>query len=100
YLKKENYQVVPVFRGVEAIAVIQQVNPSLVLLDVMLPGKDGWRILEEIRKESTMPVIMLTALGETPERLKGFNIGADDYIPKPFVAEEVVARVKAVLRRN
>ncbi|HLR53162.1 MAG TPA: response regulator transcription factor [Pseudogracilibacillus sp.] len=100
YLKKENYQVVPVFRGDEAIAVIQQENPSLVLLDVMLPGKDGWSILEEIRKESTMPVIMLTALGETPERLKGFNIGADDYIPKPFVAEEVVARVKAVLRRN
>src|SRR5699024_11653621 len=73
---------------------------SLVLLDVMLPGKDGWSILEEIRRESTMPVIMLTALGETPERLKGFNIGADDYIQKPFVDEEVVARVKAVLRRN
>lgn len=100
YLKKEKYRVLPVFRGDEALDVIEREKPDLVLLDVMLPGKNGWTILEELRKKAAIPVIMLTALGETPDRLKGFDIGADDYIPKPFVAEEVVARVKAVLRRN
>jgi len=100
YLKKEKYRVLPVFRGDEALDVIEREKPDLVLLDVMLPGKNGWTILEEIRSKTAIPVIMLTALGETPDRLKGFDIGADDYIPKPFVAEEVVARVKAVLRRN
>lgn len=100
YLKKENYQVVPVYRGDEALDMIHQEKPDLVLLDVMLPGKNGWTILEELRDQAFIPVIMLSALGETPDRLKGFEIGADDYIPKPFVAEEVVARVNAVLRRN
>ncbi|HLQ96148.1 MAG TPA: response regulator transcription factor [Pseudogracilibacillus sp.] len=100
YLKKEKYRVLPVFRGDEALDVIEREKPDLVLLDVMLPGKNGWTILEEIRSKTAIPVIMLSALGETPDRLKGFDIGADDYIPKPFVAEEVVARVKAVLRRN
>lgn len=100
YLKNANYQVIPVFRGDEALSIIHRENPDLVLLDVMLPGKNGWSILEELREDRITPVIMLTALGETPDRLKGFDIGADDYIPKPFVAEEVVARVKAVLRRN
>jgi DNA-binding response OmpR family regulator len=71
-----------------------------VLLDIMLPGKSGWEILKEIRQISTCPVIMLTALGEVNYRLEGLNEGADDYITKPFVAEEVVARVKAVLRRT
>ncbi len=72
--------------------------PDLVLLDVMLPKKDGWEVLEEIRKDSYCPVIMLTALGDVNYRLEGLDKGADDYIPKPFVADEVVARVKAVLR--
>src|SRR5699024_8242605 len=99
-LEKENYRVIPDLRTAEAITINQHENTRLVLVDVVLPGKDGWRILVEFRIVITMPVIMLTALGETPVRFTGFNIGADDYIPKPFVAEEVVARVKAVLRRN
>src|SRR5699024_12103494 len=70
-----------------------------VVLDVMLPGRSGWDILKNIRKEDLAPVIMLTALGEVPDRLKGLHEGADDYIPKPFVADEVVARAEAVLRR-
>lgn len=99
YLKKADYYVIPCFRGDDAIEMIKKESPDLVLLDVMLPGKNGWDILEEIREENLAPVIMLTALGDTPDRLKGFHIGADDYIPKPFVGEEVIARVKAVLRR-
>lgn len=100
YLKKANYKVIPVFRGDEAIEVIKREVPDLILLDVMLPGKNGWDILVEIQEGSLAPVIMLTALGDTPDRLKGFQKGADDYISKPFVGEEVVARVQAVLRRS
>lgn len=99
YLEKANYKTTQVFKGTDAMNVFHQVNPSLVLLDVMLPGKNGWAILKEIRKESSCPVIMLTALGDVNYRLSGFNDGADDYIDKPFVADEVVARVQAVLRR-
>ena len=79
---------------------LSNVQPDLVLLDVMLPGKDGWHILNEIREQSTCPVIMLTALTDIDYRLSGFKSGADDYIAKPFVADEVVARVQAVLRRS
>lgn len=100
YLQKANYQVEQVFYGHEAFAKFIQINPSLVLLDVMLPGKDGWQILKEIRGSSSCPVIMLTALGDVNYRLSGLNNGADDYITKPFSAEEVVARVQAVLRRT
>src|SRR5699024_766529 len=82
-----------------AIPHIKKHKPDLVVLDVMLPGRSGWDILKNIRKEDLAPVIMLTALGEVPDRLKGLNEGADDYIPKPFVADEVVARAEAVLRR-
>jgi len=99
YFKKAGYDIIPVFRGDEAIPHIKKHKPDLVVLDVMLPGRSGWDILKNIRKEDLAPVIMLTALGEVPDRLKGLHEGADDYIPKPFVADEVVARAEAVLRR-
>lgn len=100
YLKKAGYEVLPIFHGDQALPSIRTSNPHLVLLDVMLPGKSGWEILTDIREENLAPVIMLTALSDVPDRLKGLNKGADDYIPKPFIAEEVVARVEAVLRRT
>lgn len=100
YLQKENFKIVQAFEGNEAIEKFKEYKPALVLLDVMLPGKDGWTILKEIRQQSDCPVIMLTALGDVNYRLTGLNDGADDYISKPFIAEEVVARVNAVLRRS
>lgn len=100
YLQKANFQTEQVFNGHEAMEAFESSNPALVLLDVMLPGKDGWTILKEIRQQSSCPVIMLTALGDVNYRLTGLNDGADDYISKPFVADEVIARVQAVLRRT
>lgn len=99
YLKKQSYEVIQCFTGGEAMSSFERENPELVLLDIMLPGKNGWEILKEIREISNCPVIMLTALGDVNYRLEGFSEGADDYITKPFIADEVVARVKAVLRR-
>src|SRR5690606_14121437 len=82
-----------------ALDVFEAWKPELVLLDVMLPGEDGWSILRSIRERTACPVIMLTALNETEDRVSGLKGGADDYIGKPFTGEEVVARVEAVLRR-
>jgi DNA-binding response OmpR family regulator len=100
YLEREGFDVVQVYDGLKAIPVFEETKPDLVLLDVMLPGKEGWDILKEIREDDTCPVIMLTALTDVDYKLSGFKSGADDYISKPFVAEEVVARVHAVLRRS
>ncbi|WP_070120125.1 response regulator transcription factor [Bacillus marinisedimentorum] len=100
YLQKEGFHVEQTAEGNEAVMLFEKAHPDLVLLDVMLPGRDGWSILKEIRRKSSTPVIMLTALGEVDSRLSGLNEGADDYITKPFAADEVVARVKAVLRRS
>jgi DNA-binding response OmpR family regulator len=100
YLQHAGYHVVQAYEGDEALQIFHENSPNLVLLDVMLPGRDGWSILEDIRKISACPVIMLTALGDIDYRLKGLNQGADDYITKPFVGEEVIARVHAVLRRS
>src|SRR5699024_2525097 len=94
YFKKAGYDIIPVFRGDEAIPHIKKSLPEVLVLEVMLPGRSGWDILKNIRKEDLAPVIMLTALGEVPDRLKGLHEGADDYIPKPFVADEVVARAE------
>lgn len=99
YLQKAGFDIKIVDDGNAALDEFQAFLPDLVLLDVMLPGKDGWEILTEIRQKSDCPVVMLTALGDTEHKLSGLNEGADDYITKPFVAEEVVARVQAVLRR-
>ena len=100
YLEKHQFEVAQCFSGAESIEAFEKERPHLVLLDVMLPGKNGWAILKEIREKSDCPIIMLTALGEVQNRLEGFEKGADDYIPKPFEGEEVVARVKAVLKRS
>ncbi|GEB30533.1 MULTISPECIES: response regulator transcription factor [Brevibacillus] len=100
YLQKEGHQVWQADDGIAAIRLFDEKKPDLVLLDVMLPERSGWEILQYIREKSACPVIILTALGQTDQKLKGLNQGADDYITKPFVAEEVVARVNAVLRRS
>lgn len=99
YLSKNDMLTEQAWTGNEAVEKFTEHRPDLVLLDVMLPDKDGWAVLKEIREKSACPVIMLTALGEIDDKLKGFESGADDYIAKPFIGEEVVARVKAVLRR-
>ena len=100
YLEKDGYEVQYAYDGMEALQKVDEVKPSLILLDVMMPKLDGWSVLKEIREKSSCPVIMLTALSDTNEKLQGFDGGADDYITKPFVAEEVLARVSAVLRRS
>ncbi|WP_416150720.1 response regulator transcription factor [Salipaludibacillus sp. HK11] len=99
FLQREGWMVIQAFTGSEGVDAYYDHKPDLILLDVMLPDRDGWSILNEIRKESDCPVLMLTALGDVQHRLTGLNSGADDYITKPFVADEVVARVHAVLRR-
>ncbi|MCU9614474.1 response regulator transcription factor [Caldibacillus lycopersici] len=100
YVKKANFQVEQVFSGEDALSKFKEIQPALVLLDIMLPGKNGWDILKEIREISSCPVIMLTALGDVNYRLDGLNSGADDYIAKPFNGDEVIARIQAVLRRT
>lgn len=100
YLQKEDFQVWQAENGTAAIRLFEEKKPDLVLLDVMLPERNGWEVLAYIRERSACPVIMITALGQTDQKLQGLNQGADDYITKPFVAEEVVARVNAVLRRS
>lgn len=99
YLEKEGYSVMISNDGEEAIVKFSALNPDMVLLDVMLPGLDGWQVCREIRKKSNAPIIMITAKGETFDKVLGLELGADDYIVKPFDTKEVIARIKAVLRR-
>ena len=100
YLKKAGFQVYTCADGISALAAFHETKPSLVVLDIMLPGRDGWAVLHDIRMESDTPVIMLTAKGDTGDRVQGLELGADDYISKPFDAKELIARIKAVLRRS
>ena len=100
YLKKAGFQVVTCADGLSALPAFHDARPALVVLDIMLPGRDGWSVLHDIRMESETPVIMLTAKGDTDDRIQGLELGADDYISKPFDAKELVARIKAVLRRS
>ena len=100
YLEKDGFQTDIVTDGIKAIEAFNSINPDLVLLDIMLPGLDGWQICREIRKTSQAPIIMLTAKGETFDKVLGLELGADDYITKPFETKEVIARIKAVLRRS
>ena len=99
YLEKEQYRVQVAHDGLTALKIFNQYNPDLVLLDIMLPELDGWQVCREIRKTSAKPIIMITAKGETFDKVLGLELGADDYIVKPFETKEVIARVKAVLRR-
>lgn len=98
-LVKEGFEVYTVYDGDEAIKMVHKIKPDLIILDVMLPKKDGFDILKEVRMEYVMPVLMLTAKEEEADRIHGLDLGADDYIVKPFSTKEVVARVKANLRR-
>ena len=100
YLEKDGYEVSIANNGGEAVTMFQELSPDLMLLDIMLPVLDGWQVCREIRKFSDKPIIMLTAKGETFDKVLGFELGADDYVVKPFDAKEVMARVKAVLRRS
>ena len=100
YLEKEGYEVQICHDGQEALDQFQKFSPAMILLDVMMPKMDGWQTCREIRKSSDVPIIMITAKGETFDKVLGLELGADDYIVKPFDAKEVVARVKAVLRRS
>ncbi len=100
YLTKEGYNVVIANDGTSAVTVFQEESPAIVLLDIMLPKLDGWQVCREIRKFSETPIIMLTAKGEVFDRVLGLELGADDYVVKPFDTKEIVARIKAVLRRS
>lgn len=99
YCKKEGYDTVLAYDGESALNIFNAVKPDIILLDVMMPKKDGFEVCREIRKVSNIPIIMITARGEDFERIMGLDIGADDYVVKPFSPGEVVARVKAILRR-
>jgi len=100
YLEKAGFKVTCLASGEKAVESFRQTTPDLVLLDIMLPGKDGLDIMREIRSFSKVPILMITALGDEVDRVLGLEIGADDYICKPFSPREVVARVKAALRRT
>jgi DNA-binding response OmpR family regulator len=99
-LELEGYSVNTASNGPTAIEQMKTCNPDLVLLDIMMPGMDGYEVLQNIRKTSTVPVLMLTALGEVDSIEKCLQLGADGYITKPFRSDELVARVKAMIRRS
>lgn len=100
YIERDDYQVVIANDGEQAVEIFNREQPDLVLLDIMLPKMDGWQVCKEIRKTSNRPIIMLTAKGELFDKILGLELGADDYIIKPFEAKEVIARIHAVLRRT
>ena len=100
YLEKEGYATTIAADGGKGLEKFRELKPDLVLLDIMLPVMDGWEVLKNIRQESKTPVIMLTAKGETNDKVNALKMGADDYVTKPFEAKEVLARVEAVLRRT
>ena len=100
YLEKEGYVAAIASDGGAGVEMFRKLQPDLVLLDVMLPVLDGWGVLRSIRQEAQTPVIMLTAKGETNDKVSGLKMGADDYITKPFEMKEVLARIEAVLRRG
>lgn len=99
YLKKEGFDTVVATDGGKGLELFRAFQPDLVMLDIMLPVMDGWTVLEKIRENDKTPIIMLTAKGETLDKVTGLEMGADDYITKPFEMKEVLARVHAVLRR-
>ncbi len=99
YLMKEGYKTMEIYDGREALEKVDSFQPDMMLLDLMLPGMDGYKVCTEVRKKSDIPIIMLTAKGETFDKVLGLELGADDYIVKPFESKELLARVKAVLRR-
>ncbi len=99
YVAKEGFEPVVAKDGFEALDLFKKTDPAVILLDVMMPGMDGYKVCQKIREDSDVPIILVTAKGEDYERVMGLDIGADDYIVKPFSGNEVMARVRAVLRR-
>ena len=99
YLEREGYEITEASNGEEGVEQWRKVNPDMILLDVMMPIMDGWQVCKIIREESKVPIIILTAKGETFDKVNGLEMGADDYIVKPLEMREVVARVRAVFRR-
>lgn len=100
YIEKEGFETAIANDGKAAVRMFDSVNPDLILLDIMLPELDGWQVCREIRKKSQCPIIMLTAKGEVFDKVLGLELGADDYVVKPFETKEVIARINAVLRRT
>lgn len=100
YFQKENFIVYTARDGLEALTAVQQYKPSILLLDLMLPEIDGWEVCRRLRRQSPVPIIMLTARDDEADRLVGLEIGADDYVTKPFSLRELAARVRALLRRS
>lgn len=100
YIEKDGFETVIANNGKQAIRLFEKENPDLVMLDIMLPELDGWQVCREIRKTSEVPIIMLTAKGEVFDKVLGLELGADDYVVKPFEAKEIVARIHAVMRRT
>ena len=100
YLENEGYELITANDGAKAVSSFKIYEPDIVLLDIMMPRKDGWQVCREIRKKSNVPIIMITAKSETFDKVLGLELGADDYITKPFETKEVIARIKAVLRRS
>ena len=99
YLEKEGYEIKNAYDGIDGINTFKNIDPDLVLLDIMMPGKDGWQVCREIREISSKPIIMLTAKGEIFDKVLGLELGADDFLAKPVDMKELSARIKAVLRR-
>lgn len=99
YLEKDGYGVILAHDGEEAVVKFKALKPDIILLDIMLPGIDGWQVCREIRKNSNVPIIMITAKQEVFDKVLGLELGADDYVVKPFDTKEVIARIKAVYRR-
>lgn len=100
FLKPEGYEILEASDGKEALEIYDKEHPELILLDVMMPGYDGWTVCREIRRESTVPIMMLTAKGEEIDQLFAYDLGADEYITKPFSPKILVAKIKALLRRS
>ncbi len=99
FLQKENWMIDEASSGFEALQKIKTAQFQLIILDVMMPGMDGWEVCKQIREHSNVPILLLTARNETKDKVHGLNLGADDYLTKPFDKEELVARVNALLRR-
>lgn len=100
YIEKEGFSAVVANDGLTAVKLNDSEKPDLILLDIMLPGLDGWQVCREIRKTSNVPIILVTAKGEVFDKVLGLELGADDYVTKPFDTKEIIARIKAVLRRS
>jgi DNA-binding response OmpR family regulator len=100
YLEREGFRTTPVMDGLKAVEAVKKENPALVVLDIMLPSLDGYEVCKRVRADSDVPIIMLTARDEDIDKIIGLELGADDYLTKPFNPRELVARVKAILRRS